>query len=89
MPTRWTLNTCDCIVIISGTDGETFVNWEQKCNEHKDLNDQALLDTILTHHRQYADQVGDTARQKADHATDRATEKARIRATGAPVRNTS
>lgn len=52
MTTRWTPDTCTCIIDIDSTT-ITFVNWVQKCFDHKDLDGQALIDAISTHNKTF------------------------------------
>jgi len=54
-----------------------FENWIQKCQEHQNLSDQALLDAVSTHNRSF----------KAPKTNqDKRTEKNRIRLMGAVIK---
>jgi len=83
MTTRWLPDTCDCILLFQpGTT--TFVQWEQRCDLHKALSGQTLLDTVLTHNRSFAIAMG-VQNVKANRNANIATKiaaKAAIKAAG-------
>ena len=56
MPTRWTSGACHCILIVDPhPNGKDYVllDWEQKCDLHKDLEGDALALAVLEHHRRH------------------------------------
>lgn len=86
---RWTNDSCPCVIQFDPAT-VTFVAWEARCDEHKLLVMQALLDAVLIHNNGFNNQysTGPTpTEQEIENETNRITglkiaEAARIRANG-------
>lgn len=86
----WGSDCCQCIIELD-MPGETYVDWIQKCELHKNLNDQAFLDAVLAHNQGFKI-VGvvpnlPTEAEKSQNDANKRAEFARILAMGNPVRN--
>jgi hypothetical protein len=63
-------------------------SWKQKCALHKDVNDEQLLDTLLTHDRQWNDILsGDSTDKSNELNTLKSRENARIKKLGNALKN--
>ena len=90
MPLRWYSDTCDCILIVQ-SNFSALISVDQKCELHKNLNDQAFLDAVLAHNQGFKI-VGvvpnlPTEAEKSQNDANKRAEFARILAMGNPVRN--
>ena len=83
--TKWRPDTCDCIIIVDETFTE-ILTVVQKCQLHKNINKNALLQVILAHNRGFNTANG---RDKNQRKADKRTELMRIRALGEPVIETN
>jgi len=78
----WSPDTCQCIIEINN---ETFIDYIQKCQIHKNFNDQDLLDRILFHNRGF--KANGTRIDIKNKQAEKATERKRILDIGDPIRN--
>lgn len=90
MATHWALRSCQCkIIMTQDRAGEIVMEtWEQKCALHKDVIDEQLLDTLLTHDRQWNDSLtGTLAEINTKVSTLKSAEYTRIKKLGDGLRN--
>jgi len=83
MNKEWKPDTCDCSIVL---DDATYklVSWNRRCALHQQVDDQALLDAVMTHCRTYSSRITDTS-TKADilqNQKDKQAEQKRILALG-------
>lgn len=81
---RYSPDTCDCVIIVD-PQFSRLETWEQKCQIHKNINDNALLNVILAHNKGH----NNPTQTRLDTITKKANERKRIRDLGAPIRNES
>lgn len=74
--TQWSLDSCQCILVIDMPD-KTLARTIQKCQLHKDLTDAEILSTVQTHNKSYNTEALQPQRR---------TEYARIKALGNPIK---
>lgn len=84
----WMPDTCQCVLEIK-LDGNNvnFIGWIQKCQIHKNFNNQALVVQILLHNRGFGISLNASLREKQENILNKRNEKARIRAMGDPEKN--
>ncbi len=90
MTQRYRPDTCPCVLLLSD-DSSTFVDWEVKCDLHKALNDQALVNAVAAHNKSIdtlAENSTPSAIQIADHIAAKLVERLRVQALGPVVKNT-
>ncbi len=77
---------CQCILLIH-RDGDQFVldDWIQKCEKHKNINENALLKVVLTHNNNFNRKVNSRA-ERDQQKLDKRNEFNSIRNSGAGVR---
>jgi hypothetical protein len=78
---KWSPDSCLCQLIVD--ENFSFVNWIQKCQEHKNLNGVGLLNSVHTHNKGF----NQTNRSNTEKKQDKSNEKARIRSLGVPIKN--
>jgi len=75
MVTEWHPDSCQCKIIYD--DKLKFVDYIQKCQEHKSLSGEALLTAIKTHNGKY---------RLEEQISDRRKEHQRILKKGEPIK---
>lgn len=73
--TEWHPDSCQCIMMYD--DQQKYVDYLQKCQGHKHLTKQALLDEIISHNKQF---------RLKDQIPARRIELKRIKALGNPIK---
>ncbi len=83
----WSPDTCDCILEIDAS--ENNVDWIQKCDLHKALNDQAWIDAVVTHNLTFQISIGNQGMKanRTDNMVTKRAAKAAIKAGGATTKN--
>ncbi len=90
MTQRYRPDTCPCVLLLSD-DSSTFVDWEVKCDLHKALNDQALVNAVAAHNKSIgplAQNSNPTPTQVQDSHDLKVAERIRVVALGPVVKNT-
>jgi hypothetical protein len=86
---NWKLDSCQCVIIIN-RDATKLVGWNQKCALHKDVADEELFNTLLTHNRQWNTQLsGNMEKQNSQMTSFKVAECKRIKKLGDILRNTN
>lgn len=78
---KWSPDSCLCQIIVD--ENFNFVNWIQKCQEHKNQNGVGLLNSVHAHNKGF----NQSQRTNAEMKQDKSTERSRIRNLGAPIKN--
>ncbi len=52
---KWIIDSCPCILLFEDST-ITFSRREARCNEHRLLDGQALLDGVIAHNKSFNDQ---------------------------------
>jgi len=79
----WSPDTCLCKIEVDSNF--TFVDWIKKCSLHQTLNNQELLNAILSHMRSFNYKFGYvelTVTQNQEITKDKQTEYNRIKLLG-------
>lgn len=85
MTILWTSDACKCEIEIN--ENLDFVSWFFKCEFHKNINDNALLNVVLQHNNNFNRRFNNpNADQKRQLTQDKRNEVARIRALGGGIR---
>lgn len=85
MTVLWTSDACKCEIEID--KDINFVSWFFKCEFHKNINDNALLNVVLTHNNNFNRRfTKPNASEKRQLTLDKRNEVARIRALGGGIR---
>ena len=90
MATEWSLQSCQCKIKITKNEQGNLelVKWIQKCALHKDVIDEQLLDTLLTHDRQWnASLTGTSKEMNIELSTLKSAEYSRIKKLGNVEKN--
>jgi len=81
MTILWTPDSCLCEIEID--DLSNYVSWYNKCEFHKNINDNALLNVVLVHNRNFNRRFSNpNSSEKKLMIQDKRAEKLRIKAMG-------
>ena len=78
---KWSPDSCLCQMIVD--ENFNFVNWIQKCQEHKNFNGIALLNSVHAHNRGF----NESQRSNDEKKLDKSNERSRIRNLGKSIQN--
>jgi len=85
MTIRWTPDTCNCIVDLE--QGTTkYVDWVQKCEGHKDLDGQKLVDGIIKQCKKFQIKEDYTKDDMNNNVIEKQKEKLRITKSGPVIK---
>ena len=88
MTILWIPDSCLCEIEID--ENSDFVSWFNKCELHKNINENSLLNVVLTHNRNFNRRfTNPTKDEKKLMIQDKRAEKLSIKASGQGTRRKS